>query len=122
MNTKINYLYRDASNYKQWNEAVVKGTFTEEEKEEISACTDGLLFLPQQVGLHFTQFDEVTEDDHPWAELDEFEEVDEEPTMEENGKVLTAAELLANFRKAKKEGWQEVYYTELLNLDKEKED
>ena len=27
-NTKISYLYRDAGNYKRWNEAVVEGVIT----------------------------------------------------------------------------------------------
>lgn len=32
-NTKLLYLYTDADNYKQWNEAVLEGEITEEQKK-----------------------------------------------------------------------------------------
>lgn len=51
-NTRISYLYRDASNYKQHNEVVVPGTFTQEQIEAIIGCLDaGEYFIPVQVGF-----------------------------------------------------------------------
>lgn len=35
MNTRISYLYRDAGNYKRWNEAVVEGIITLEQIDSI---------------------------------------------------------------------------------------
>lgn len=40
MNTRISYLYRDASNYKKHNEVVVPGTFTPEQIKAITGCLD----------------------------------------------------------------------------------
>ncbi|MBP3585213.1 MAG: hypothetical protein J6J59_05960 [Peptococcaceae bacterium] len=70
LNTKIEYLYRDASNYKIYNECVVKGILTAEQREEIVDClSEGEYFIPSQVGLPEKRFDDWTEDDHPWFEL-----------------------------------------------------
>ena len=65
MNTRINYLYRDACNYKRSNCAVVAGTLTDEEKKEIFQSLDGEYFIPRQVGLPEVRFDDSpTVDDH----------------------------------------------------------
>ena len=37
MNTIIEYLYRDASNYKQWNKVVIRGELSSEQLERIEA-------------------------------------------------------------------------------------
>lgn len=81
MNTRISYLYRDAGNYKRWNEAVVEGIITLEQIDSIMGCLDcGEYFIPKQVGLPETRFGEVTSDDHCWFELsrDGFSQTDEE--------------------------------------------
>ena len=45
-NTRIHYLYRDASNYKVSNEIIVPGTFTEEQIDAIIGCLmENTLFL-----------------------------------------------------------------------------
>lgn len=52
MNTRISYLYRDASNYKQHNEVTVPGTFSEEQIDVIIGCLDlGEYFIPKQIGF-----------------------------------------------------------------------
>ena len=52
---RIEYLYRDAGNFKTWNSAVVAGAIPTEGAESIlSACErdiDSGLFIPYQVGL-----------------------------------------------------------------------
>lgn len=72
MNTKIYYLYRDASNYKQNNEIVVEGEFTEEQVNSIIASLEvGEYFIPENVGWECERFVEWGEDDHPYCEIDE---------------------------------------------------
>lgn len=80
-NTKIYYLYRDASNYKKGNVAIVEGAITEEQIDTIMECLDcGEYFIPRQVGLPEVQFGKITEDDHCWFELcrENFDPTDEE--------------------------------------------
>ena len=104
MNTLINYLYRDASNYKVWNRAVVEGALTEDQKQVIYNCLeDGENFIPSLVGLPEKTFVDLgytydKQDDTPWFELheDAFEETTDSPTIS-----LTAQELYENFAKAK---------------------
>lgn len=95
-NTCIAYLYRDASNYKSHNEAVVKGILSEEDIRTILECRfEGEWFVPNKVGLPEKRFDDGwTDDDHPYFELDEdsFSETDDDPTVE-----ITAEELVQAF-------------------------
>lgn len=104
MNTKISYLYRDASNYKQHNEVVVFGTFTEYQIDAIMDCLDkGEYFIPKQVGLPEERFGEWTEDDHCWFELGRngFEETVMEPNVD-----MTSDEMVGRFMEAKG-NWKE---------------
>ena len=100
MNTKINYLYRDASNYKVYHDEIVAGELSEEQKAMILDSLDwGEYFMPGAVGLpggRFEVFDPM--EDHEWFELgcEPFEKTDEEPTVE-----MTAAELAENFARCK---------------------
>ena len=58
MNTVIEYYYRDAANYKVWNEAVITGVLTQEQVERILSCLDdGVYFIPSLVGLPEEQYD-----------------------------------------------------------------
>lgn len=111
MNTKVHYLYRDADNYKQWNEAVLAGEFKEEDIKFIESVMDYEYFIPEQVGLHLTRPDDsITEADHCYAELDTengFELTDENPN--EDGD-LSWEEFVENFRKVKETGWDDVTY------------
>ena len=103
-NTKINYLYRDASNYKVSNMAIINGLLSQEDIQEIVSCLyDGDWFIPSLVGLPENRFEKWTVDDHPWFELTDygFEPTDEPATV-----TITSAELLDNFRKLK-DHWDE---------------
>lgn len=67
LNTKIEYLYRDASNWKRWNTVIVKGVITTEQVGVIMDCLhDGEYFIPQQIGLPEVRFETQNEDDHCW--------------------------------------------------------
>lgn len=108
-NTKFSFLYRDASNYKTYNEFILSGTLTPDEIDEIVACACGDNFIAEQVGLSHDLPGELNDDDHCWCELyyesnHGFETTDESPTTD-----LTAQQLLENFRNAKG-NWDEVKY------------
>lgn len=99
MNTRISYLYRDASNYKKHNEVVVKGIFTEDQIRTIIRClNDGEYFIPRQIGFPEVRFGKITEDDHCWFELsdEDFEEVDLRSTID-----LLPDEIVRRFERAK---------------------
>ena len=106
-NTRINYLYRDASNYKVPNNVVIKGILS---KKEIELILDSLneeeYFIPEQVGFPAERFGDITEDDHCWMELtkEDFTLSMATPTID-----LTSAEVIERFRKAK-DNWQDVLY------------
>lgn len=115
MNTKIHYLYRDADNYKQHNEFVVRGEMTENDIDSILSCLyEGEYFVPELVGLPCERFTDYTEADHPFCELDEtsFEPTDEEPTEVWSERLcsweegLSAEELVDAFEKAAEDGWE----------------
>lgn len=98
-NTKIHYLYRDASNYKKFNNIVVPGLFSEEQIKTIISClNEGQWFVPHKVGFPEEKFEDETEDDHPWFELNacDFEETLESPQIEE-----TPDEIVQLFLQAK---------------------
>lgn len=106
-NTKITYLYRDASNYKMTTEVILKGEITEEGKQTIlDNLEDGEYFIPRQVGLPENRFEELTEDDHCYFELDENSfEITDLPATED----MTVKELVEKFRET--EGcWDSITY------------
>lgn len=108
MNTKISYLYRDASNYKVHNEVVISGTLSKEQRKAIlDSLDEGENFVPSAVGLPEAKFDEYdSEDDGPWFELEEesFEDVHEKPTVS-----VTADELVGEFLRCKGNWYQYAY-------------
>ena len=71
MNTKIEYLYRGASNYKKWNEVIIIGEVSIADKKLIKECLYAdELFIPERVGLPLVRPDNrITVDDHCYAEL-----------------------------------------------------
>lgn len=72
-NSKFKYMYRDASNYKQFGQAIFSGEFTPQDIERvIDNLHEGDFFIPEDVGLQPLQekFESVSIDDHPWHEID----------------------------------------------------
>jgi len=114
-NTKIEYLYRDASNYKKTNTAIVKGHITQSQIKNIIDSLDGYsksegygYFIPEQVCLPAERFDDgPTEDDHCWFELDEegFASTTQPPTVD-----ISVKDLVSLFIKAKNDGWDDIKY------------
>ena len=100
-NTRIEYTYRDASNYKASKKLVLMGPLSDNEIAEIQAELDeGAWFVPGQVGLEDLQ-DSFTgclswwdpEQDHVWHELETLERTDAKADT-----MMTARELLEAFR------------------------
>ena len=113
MNTKICYLYRDASNYKMYNMAVLNGQLTEAQKSAILSCLhDGEWFIPSAVGLDEERFSDFNEDDHVWFELDSysFEDTAAKPTV-----AITPSQLVEAF-KVCKPMWSKLEYEAMLRL------
>lgn len=96
-NTRIDFLYRDACNYKRFTTVVIAGTLSDEQiREMMSLLYDGDWFIPEQVGLPANRFADFTQDDHPWCEIcaEDFSLTDAQPT-----ESMTANELYENFVK-----------------------
>ena len=89
MNTKIGYMYRDASNYKEYGEIIVEGIILSEQIQPF--LYEGEFFIPEQVGLIELQ-DRLrsfpSEDDHVWHSLELVEPTEEEADHEDSAEVL----------------------------------
>lgn len=99
VNTRISYLYRDAANWKQYNECVVPGRVTEEQKRTIlDSLIDGSDFVPSKVGMPETRFETRNDDDVDTFELyeDGFELTSETPDID-----ITITDLAAAFASMK---------------------
>lgn len=99
-NTRIEYLYRDASNYKCDQQFVVAGRFTMKDIDRIMVTLDsGEFFAPESVGMPLVRDWDYGEDDHDWCELHETDFVltDEEP----DDPNLTVEELVQRFENMK---------------------
>lgn len=94
MNTKLWYMYRDASNYKEHDFVILSGEFTPEQREYLEQVEE---FIPMEVGLESLQerLGEFGEDDHVFHEISELEPTDEEPTDKR-----TVSEFLDELKKA----------------------
>jgi len=100
MNTRFSYLYRDACNYKKFNDVVLSGII--QEKQIGPLLKDKLFFIPSEVGLPDLQDDVFSIDDHIWHELEKIELTEEPPTVE-----IDASLLIENFEDASQNNWNE---------------
>lgn len=104
-NTRINYLYRDADNYKQQNCEVIPGHLTETQKQAVIESLDqGDYFVPSAVGFEEVRFDTFGDADHAFFELNiyGFEETDDAPTVD-----MTPDEVVAAFERCS-DKWDEL--------------
>jgi hypothetical protein len=101
VNTRINYLYRDAANYKQFGEVVVAGSM--ERNQLAPLLKDQEFFIPSKVGMADIQPDMRTEDDHIWHEIISLEQTSENPSL-----GITADQLLQRFKSAFENSWYEL--------------
>lgn len=111
MNTKIGYLYRDADNYKVWNEVVIEGVLNDVQKQIIQKCLlDGEYFIPYAVGLPEKTFVDLgyrydEQADHSYFELsiDNIKTTSEMQTVDS----VNANRLIRNFILAKHK-WEKI--------------
>ncbi len=82
----LEYLYRDASNYKQYGRVVLAGALSIKDIRHL--LIDGEYFIPSQAGLPDLQhkfraqgFEYPTEDDHAWHEVISLRLTVKEPTV-----------------------------------------
>lgn len=109
-NVKLNYLYRDASNYKAWGEVIFanpEGLSLEEiEKSLTSYFLAGMFFVASQVGIPevflFYKYP-FSEDDHFFHEFDSVEYTSEQVTDSEG---RSTEEFIDQCKFAKQECWQ----------------
>lgn len=115
-NTLIEYMYRDASNYKKTNVAVLKGRISLGQIGLIeSSLNDGEFFIPGQVGLQDLQgefehgggWDE--DDDHVWHTISSIEYTDQPSNSD-----LSVDEMMRNWP-ASSEDWDLVKHLERLS-------
>lgn len=120
MNTRIHYMYRDASNYKSFNAAVVDGILNDADCHTIYWCCHNdcgqRYFIPHMVGLPEKTFEDYGQydDDHPWFEIDEFfaEGTNDLPTVD-----LTAKQLVKNFQEMRGR-WEQAVAQEQTEAEK----
>lgn len=102
-NTRIEVMYRDADNYKEFKSFVLAGRLDVAQAEHIGrTLNDGEFFLPTQVGLpalmgefsHGAGWDEQS--DHPWHTIAGVEFTDDRPS---DG-VPSISELMAKWPKS----------------------
>ncbi len=101
-NTRIDYLYRDAGNYKAHGHVVVAGRVRFGDLKPFLDC--GEYFVPPTVGIPPLNIEGEPRDprlDHPWHELspEGFSGTGEPPTID-----ATAAQLIGSFRRAASRG------------------
>jgi hypothetical protein len=100
MNTRFSYLYRDACNYKKFNDVVLSGIIKENQIEPF--LKDKLFFVPSEVGLPDLQDDVFSVDDHIWHEFEKIELTEEPANIE-----LKASLLIRKFQKSFRDNWDE---------------
>ena len=99
-NTKIAYLYRDASNYKTYNEIIINGCLDQRDISQF--LKDSAYFIPSEVGLKDLQPCKFSVDDHIWHEIEFMEATDEESTLNISTDIL-----YEKFKKAHEKEWNE---------------
>ena len=97
-NTKIEYLYRDAENYKKWEDVVVRGHFSMNDISEF--LHEHEYFIPSVVGLRDLQEEPFHHYDHVWHEIWKIYPTDDRPTT-----GIRSEQLIQSFRDASKSDW-----------------
>jgi len=100
MNTKFSYLYRDACNYKRYDEQIIFGSIGFEDIQPY--LRDKTFFIPSEIGLTDLQDNVFSIYDHIWHEIDSLQMTNDEATVD-----IHAAELIEKFKKAHHNDWNE---------------
>lgn len=127
LNTKFEYMYRDAANYKDDYSIVLDGVLSDDQIIAVLDACDNEFFLPRAIGLpggllmDDPKYD--PEFDHYWCEHD-FEDsfivVEEEPTkINARGTqtTISADEFVALFERCKDHSWESILADPICVLD-----
>jgi hypothetical protein len=87
---ELEYLYRDASNFKIWGRAILSGALSIRDLQP--HLYEGEFFLPELVGLCRLTPATMTNDDHPWHELGGVQSVSSGESL------MGAGELVSRFK------------------------
>lgn len=97
MNTLVEYMYRDAANYKQFGAFVLRGEF------DISAVQEWLwdeeFFIPERIGVKSLVPAEKTVDDHYLHTFEATSSVDDPSAL------MSAELFIERVKRAAAEGW-----------------
>ena len=93
MNICINYLYRDAGNFKNWGEFIFKNKNNIElkllERKVRKILIDGEFFIAEIAGVKKLNFPEhIRELDHDWHEFHSLEDTEENVNDENNRDIV----------------------------------
>ena len=95
--TRVDYMYRDGSNYKFHGSFIVEGTLKFADVEDY--LFDSEFFVPHEVGLEHLLDMPMNQDDHYLHTLEAF-------TSTDAGKPIgSAEELVMRFKMANERGW-----------------
>lgn len=108
MNTRLEYMYRDGHNYKQFNEVVIAGEIT---IDQLRPCYyEGQFFVPSEVGLEDLQVFPYRDCDHIWHEILETTRTQDVPTA-----AVTAKSLFERFQQAAAVEWNTTLVNERMS-------
>jgi hypothetical protein len=99
-NTRFAYLYRDACNYKVFNEIVISGILSFE--IILPSLDRRVYFIPSVVGLDDIQPEPFSCDDHIWHEVESLTQTEDDATVN-----IDAQTLLRRFKEAHSRQWDE---------------
>jgi len=100
MNTLFSYLYRDACNYKRFNEVIISGQLAI--NDLLPYLHDQEFFVPSEVGLDDLQDNPLTTYDHIWHEIESISKTMQKPNLKIDAKYLIEA-----FQKAYLKDWNQ---------------
>jgi hypothetical protein len=106
VNTRFGYLYRHASNYKQWGAVVFSGVASEAIERRLTATLDsGEFFIADQVRVPELFFHDglAVQDDPCWHEFVALEVTTEDPT---DAHARSIADFVEECETAARDGWR----------------
>ncbi len=105
MNTRIEYLYRDGSNYKQWGWVVFRGTCDAALHRRLLSALDDDLFIANQVRIPELFFNDrpLYNDDHCWHEMGELATTADSA---DDRFDRTIEDFIAEVERASNDGWK----------------
>jgi len=95
--TRVEYMYRDASNYKFHGEFVVSGTLLRLHLEDF--LFDGEFFVPHEIGLNHLLTYSMNKDDHYLHTFETFEK------CAFDSFICTAEKFVLDVKSANRKGW-----------------